>query len=445
MSRPIVAIVGRPNVGKSTLFNRLAGSRLSVVDDAPGTTRDRIYADVSWDEREVTLVDTGGLELGVGPSLAAQIAAQVKTAVREAEAIIFLVDAVAGVTGGDQEVAQALRASGKPLLLAVNKVDNERRRPDALEFYQLGLGEPIPISAYHGMGVGELVERLLAVLPPAPPAPVETPLLKVAIVGRPNVGKSQLLNAILGEERAIVSPVPGTTRDALDTQVTFRGETLILIDTAGVRRRGKVAPGVERYSVLRALRAIGRADVVLLLTDADEVITAQDAHIAGYAQQAHKGLVVAVNKWDLAPELGRDKDTCEATIRRALRFIPQFPLFFISALTGQGVREVLDAAIKVYGERLKRVTTGQLNRLVQEALAAHGPSVIKGRRLKVLYVTQAAVNPPTFVFFVNDPALIHFSYRRYLENRLRDAFGFEGTALNLIFRGREEAVAEVKE
>jgi len=434
VTRPIVAIVGRANVGKSTLFNRLVGERLAIVEDLPGTTRDRVYADISWGDHELTLIDTGGLEPRPDSSLRQKVKYQAEVAIEEAEAIIFMVDVLDGVTVPDSEVAEALRRSQKPMILAVNKADNDQRRDQAFQFHELGIGEPMAISAYHGTGVADMMDEVAARLPVPTPLEEEPGMLKIAIVGRPNVGKSMLLNAILGQERAIVSETPGTTRDAIDTVFKYDDESVLFIDTAGIRRRGRVEGGIERYSVMRALRAISRADVAILVTEAPEVITAQDAHIAGYIHQALKGMVLAVNKWDLAGELGIEAAACTTEILQRLKFFPGIPILFVSALFGEGIDLVLPAAEKVSLDRQKRLPTALLNEEIGRMLAAHSPPSVQGRQLKVSYVTQAEVNPPTFVFFVNDPKLLHFSYQRYLENKLRDAFGFGGTPLKLVFK-----------
>ncbi|HAL61879.1 MAG TPA: ribosome biogenesis GTPase Der [Chloroflexi bacterium] len=434
--KPLVAIVGRPNVGKSTLFNRLVEEPRAIVEDLPGTTRDRLYADAQWGGVAFTLIDTGGLVLWTEDELTMQVRRQVELAMAEAEAILFLVDVAEGLTVGDEEIAELLRVSQKPLFLVVNKADNEARRLAATEFYSLGLGEPYPISALHGTGTGDLLDALVASFPPREEVE-EAEGVRVAIVGRPNVGKSSLLNALLGWERAIVSESPGTTRDAIDTQMSWDSQLVTLIDTAGIRRRGRVQRGVEQYSVLRALRAIQRAHVVVLLLDAPQGVTAQDAHIAGYVMEEARGIVLVVNKWDLMQEA--DLSEYAKEVRQAFRFIPFAPLLFVSALTGRRVGTVLETALRVYQERLRRVPTSGLNRLLREAVASHSPPSKRGKRLRFYYATQAEVDPPTFVFFVNDPQLVHFSYRRYLENRLREAFGFEGTPLRLYFRRRSEA------
>lgn len=443
MPKPIVAIVGRPNVGKSALFNRLVGGRVAIVEDLPGTTRDRIYGDSDWRDREFTLVDTGGLEPAPPTVLARLIGEQVEAAIAEADVIVFLVDAREGITSADLQVADLVRRASKPVIVAANKADNLARTWDAVEFYELGLGEVVPISALQGIGTGDLLDAIVDRLPP--PAVTEEERVAdvaIAIVGRPNVGKSSLLNKILGYERTLVSEMPGTTRDAIDTVIQHGDQSILLIDTAGIRRRGRIIPGVEKYSVLRALRAIDRSDVVLLLIDAVEGITAQDAHLAGYVVDNGKGLVVAVNKWDLVKKTSRTMTDYTAVIREDLKFFPDVPVVYISAKTGLGVPPALDVALTMAAERRRRISTGQLNEMIGEATRAHAPPTVKGRRLKIYYVTQAEVEPPTFVFFANDPKLVHWSYRRYLENRLRERFGFVGTPLRLVFRARQERTRE---
>ncbi len=436
MSKPIVAIIGRQNVGKSTLLNRMVGKRLAIVADLPGTTRDRIFANVSWQGVELTVVDTGGLEMSPNSTIIQGVKEQVETAITEADVIIFLVDVRSGVVPSDLEIADMLRQVSKPILLVANKADNAKLEIEAVEFYQLGMGEPLVISAYHSRGTNELMDRLVSLLPVPAPVEAELEVMKVAIVGRPNVGKSMLLNALLGGERAIVNDAPGTTRDAIDTLFDFNGQSVLLIDTAGIRRRGRLGVGVERYSVIRALRAIDRADIVLLVLDATELLTAQDMHIAGYIQQATKGIVLVVNKWDL-PE---DKSTieCNRYIRGQLKFMTYAPVLYTSAKFGRGVSKVMPQVCQVYQERLKRLPTAEVNSVVQQVVAAHTLPRSGGKKLKVLYATQAEVNPPTFVFFVNDAKLIHFSYQRYLENKLRQSFGFAGTPFRLIFKTRGE-------
>lgn len=436
MSKPIVAIVGRQNVGKSTLLNRMAGKPVAIVADLPGTTRDRIIADVTWQGAAFTVVDTGGLELRPSSTIEQEIKEQVDAAIAEADVIIFLVDARDGVIPLDRDVADMLRQVSKPVVLVANKADNAQLEAGAAEFYELGLGEPLAISAYHGRRTADLLDRVITLLPAQVPAEAEPGVMKVAIVGRPNVGKSTLLNAIVGKQRAIVDDAPGTTRDAIDTPLDFNGQSAILIDTAGIRRRGRLGVGVERYGVIRALRAIDRADVAVLVVDARELLTAQDMHIAGYIQQAVKGVLLVVNKWDLAG--GGDKSEYDKYIRGKLRFMPYVSVLYVSAKFGQGVSKVMPQAYRIYQERLKRLPTAEVNSVVQQAVAAHILPRVGSKQLKVLYATQAEVNPPTFVFFVNDARLIHFSYQRYLENKLRQAFGFAGTPLRLVFKTRGE-------
>jgi GTPase len=443
VAKPIVAIVGRPNVGKSTLFNRLVGERRAIVEDIPGTTRDRVYGTTDWGGVEFTVVDTGGLldDSELSADALGQIAhhtrEQAHTAIDEADVIVFLVDSDAGITAGDHEVAELLRRAHKPTILAANKAESSKRRESVYEFYELGLGDPIAVSAYHGTGTGDLLDKIVEALPEAeeeeePEGPA------IAIVGRPNVGKSRLLNALLGQERSIVSEVPGTTRDSLDTTMAWAGQPITLIDTAGIRRRGRVDRGIEQYSVLRSMRAIDRADVVLLVIDATEGFTAQDLHIAGYIADQKKGVVVVVNKWDLIEKDSSTMDEYRKKAREALDFLPYAPLVFVSAKFGQRVQQVLDTALAVVSERKRRIPTAALNKMLKDAVAAHPPPSKPGKWLKFYYVTQADVSPPTFIFFTNDPAQIHFSYRRYLENTLREAFGFTGTAIRMSFRGRDE-------
>ena len=436
MTKPIVAIVGRPNVGKSTLFNRLVGKPMAIIEDEPGTTRDRLYGDIAWKDSSLTLIDTGGLFPTPPSDLAQRVKEQVEVAIEEADVIIFLVDVVDGITHIDRDIAESLRRSHKPVMLAANKADNEQRSQDAVQFYELALGDPLPISAYHDIGVDQLLDRVVENLPFYPPE-AELEMMKVAIVGRPNVGKSMLLNAILGQERAIVTDTPGTTRDAIDTIFEYDGQRMLLIDTAGIRRRGRIEGGIERYSVSRALRAISRADVALLVTEATEPVTAQDAHIAGYIQQAFKGMVLVVNKWDLVEETA-DRRQCTTEIRRRLKFMPYAPILYVSAKLGQGIEAVLAAARQVFEQRQKRVPTALLNSAIRDAVDAHPPPSVAGKRLKIFYATQAEINPPTFVLFMNDVKLMHFSYQRYLENRLRQSFGFGGTPLRLIYKRRGE-------
>jgi len=465
--KPLVAIVGRPNVGKSTFFNRMLGERVAIVEDMPGTTRDRLYGDTDWNGRTFTLIDTGGLEFGsdipvgqvglTGQSgdLMNHVQAQAELAIEEADVIVFMVDAGSGITAADQEVADVLRRTKKPIIVAANKADNATRRMDTVEFYNLGLGEPIAISSSQGTGTGDLLDLIVEELPPTDEEEEddeedETP--RIAIVGRPNVGKSSLLNAIVGIDRAIVSDIPGTTRDAIDTEIEFEGRKLVLIDTAGIRRRGRVGPGVEKYSVLRSSRAIERCDVALLLIDASEGIAAQDMHIAGEVSESAKGIVIVINKWDLAQEQRRaereedilphpDDEIDSAEYYRKLvleefKFMPYAPVIFASAKTGYHTQSILETVVHIAEMRFLRVPTSRLNEVVQDAVRRHHPAIIRNKPLKVYYATQTRVNPPTFTFFVNDTEAMHFSYERYLENRLREAFGFRGTGIRLLFRSR---------
>jgi len=449
-----VALVGRPNVGKSTLFNRLVGQRKAIVEDLAGTTRDRLYGDADWGGRDFIVVDTGGLDLNPTPPNPEQsgfqagaasrlflqeIRSQAEIAMNEAEVIVFLVDGDAGITAADQDVAELLRRTDKPVVLGVNKADNKQRRDEAVEFYALGLdSDPIPISALHGTGTGDLLDAIVESLPMAAEEEEDDDSIKIAILGRPNVGKSSLVNKLLGEERVIVSNVPGTTRDAIDTRIKYEGQELVLIDTAGIRRRGKIEPGVEKHSFLRTIKAVGRADVCLLLLDAGELVTAQDAHIASYILEESKSVVVVVNKWDTVEKDTYTINEYTKTVRNALKFMDYVPVMFISAKTGQRVKNVLSTALEVYDTSLQRIPTGEINRLLRDAVAAHPPKGTHRHRLKFLYATQAGVNPPTFVFFVNDSSLVHFTYQRYLENKIRDQYGFIGTPVRLFFRNRGE-------
>jgi len=469
--KPLVAIVGRPNVGKSTFFNRMLADQVAVVEDLPGTTRDRIYGDTDWNGREFTLIDTGGLELsseipvgqvglnGQPGDIMKNVRAQAELAIEEADVIVFMVDARSGIAAADEEVADLLRRTEKPVILAANKADNAARRQDAVEFYSLGLGEPIPISSIQGTGTGDLLDRIVEELPTADETEnteEEDEVPRIAIVGRPNVGKSSLLNAILGVQRAIVSEVPGTTRDAIDTEMEFEGRKLMLIDTAGIRRRGHVIPGVEKYSVIRSSRAIERCDVALVLIDASEGLAAQDTHIAGEIHERAKGVIVVVNKWDLAqaqrraaregqlPDPEEEIESAERyrkIIAEGLKFIPYAPIVFASATTGYHVQSLLETALNIADMRYLRVPTSRLNEVVQDAIRRYRPATIRGKPLKVFYATQIRVNPPTFVFFVNDPQAVHFGYERYLENQLRQAFSFKGTAIRIQFKARPKSEA----
>ncbi len=436
ISKPIVAIVGSQNVGKSTLLNRLAGKPMAIVEDLPGTTRDRIFASVSWQGVEFTMIDTGGLQFGDRSPIAEGVREQVQAAIAEADVLIFVVDAKTGVTASDLEIADMLRPVKKPLLLVANKADNARLEAGAVEFYQLGLGEPLAVSAYHGRLTAELLDKIISILPRRAVIEPEAGGMKVAIVGRPNVGKSMLLNTILGTKRSIVDDTPGTTRDAVNSLLDFDGQSVLLIDTAGIRRRGRIVAGVEQHSVIRALRAIEEADIALLVLDATEPIAAQDTHIAGFIRQAAKGVVLIVNKWDLVKD--KDRATWDRDILSQFKFMPYATVLYTSAKYNQGTDKIMPQARQVFQERHKRLPTNVVNDVVQEAVAAHSLPRKGNKQLKVLYATQAEVNPPTFVFFVNDSRLVHFSYQRYLENKLRQAFGFSGTPIRLTFKPRGE-------
>ncbi len=436
MTKPIVAIIGRQNVGKSTMLNRLAGKQIAIIEDLPGTTRDRVLTTVSWQDIEFTLVDTGGLESKPDGSIAQGVKDQANTAIGEADVIVFMVDIRDGVTPLDMDIADTLRRTSKPVILAANKADNNKIEADIVEFYELGIGDPMAVSAHHGRGTADLLDKIVSLLPVQPSSEDEKESIKVAIVGRPNVGKSALLNALLGEQRVIVDDTPGTTRDAIDTLLDYNGQSVLLIDTAGIKRRGRQGTGVDKYSVIRSLRAIDRADIALLVVDASEPFTAQDVHIAGYIRQMAKGIILIVNKWDLTRE--KNKNEWNNYIRSQLNFIPYAPIVYTSAKNGQGVNKIMPQVHQVYQERLKRLPTATVNSIVQQAVAAHNLPRIGRKRLKILYATQADVNPPTFVFFINDKKLIHFSYQRYLENKIRQTFGFAGTPLKLVFKTRGE-------
>ncbi len=458
-SLPVVAIVGRPNVGKSTLFNRMVGERTAIVEGTAGTTRDRVYGEADWNGRHFLMVDTGGLELEPGSSIEASVQVQARIAMEEADVVLFVVDAAAGLAPLDHEVADRLRRTQRPTILVINKADNPRRELEGAEFYALGFDPAITISAQHGRSTGDLADLIVERLPDVAPgetegstdevddelptdaeeaelAETEIGPPRVAIVGRPNTGKSTLVNKVLGHDRMIVSNVPGTTRDAVDAEVTVDGEPMILVDTAGIRRRGSIQQGTERYSVLRSLKAIDRADVAIVLTDAEEGFTAQDAHVVGYVLEAGKGLVLVINKWDVIEKDDKTADEWLHKLRRDAPYLEWADIVFASALTGQRVERILREARRVAEERYRRVPTADVNREITDAVMAHPPPTQRGRRAKVLYATQVTVAPPTFVVFVNDPELIHFSYRRYLENRLRHAFGFAGTPIRLRFRAR---------
>lgn len=452
--KPVVALVGRPNVGKSTLFNRILGRRVAIVEDLPGTTRDRIYGDADWNGVGFTIIDTGGLEAPseIGAARLRQpdaqplatasadfvkpIQNQAQIAIEEADAIIFMVDGREGLTAADQDVAEVLRLSHKTIFVVVNKTENVERKMDAVEFWSLGLSEPLAISAYHGDGVGDLLDEIVKALPAYPANYEEEKLVGIAIVGRPNVGKSSLLNALLQAERAIVSDVPGTTRDPIDTEVVYQGQTLVLIDTAGIRRRGSIEQGIEQYSVARSMRSIDRADVALLLIDANDGVTAQDAHVAGYVLERDKGVVVVVNKWDMIEKDEHTMIEFAKQVREDLKFLSYVPVIFISAKTHQRVHQVLPTALDVVTSRRHRLSTSELNQLLRDAYDKSMPPTKNGRHLRLYYGTQVGTEPPTFVIFVNDPELVHFSYERYLENCIRAHYPFTGTPIRILLRAR---------
>jgi len=459
MQKPIIALVGRPNVGKSTLFNRLAGDRLAVTDEIPGTTRDRLVAEAEWSGISFDIIDTGGIDpttispgkvkepLSIGSKdFINDIRIQAEIAIDEADIVLFITDVESGVTPADQEVAQILRQHQRkrngsfwpPVLLVVNKADNAARRSQALEFYELGMGDPHPISALHGTGTGDLLDVLVTALKTSieQEAEIEDDSIKIAIVGKPNVGKSSLLNKILGKERAIVSPIPGTTRDAVDTNLIHENIPITLIDTAGIRRRGRIVPGVEKYSVLRALLAIKRADVALLMVDATSGVTAQDAHIAGFILEEWKSVIVVVNKWDLIEKDTYTMHEFTTRLRHELKFMDYVPLLYISAKTGQRVHRVLPLALQVQEERLVKLSTSQLNQVLQNAQDRHPAPTFSGLQLRIYYATQVRGDPPTFMLYVNNPKSAHFSYLRYLENQLREHYPFIGTPIRLVLKPR---------
>ena len=438
MSKPVVAVVGRPNVGKSTLFNVLAGERISIVKDTPGVTRDRIYADASWLDKEFTLIDTGGIEPDSNDVILSQMREQAQIAIDTADVILFLTDVRQGLLDTDAKVADMLRRAKKPVVLVVNKVDSfEKFMPDVYEFYNLGIGEPFAVSAASMLGLGDMLDEVVKHFPAQAQDEEEDTRTKVAVIGKPNVGKSSLVNRLMGENRVIVSDIAGTTRDAVDTAVTWQDQEYVFIDTAGLRRKSKVKEDLERYSVIRDVTAVERADVVLILIDAEEGVTEQDAKIAGIAHDKGKGIIIAVNKWDAVEKDDKTMYRHSDRIRQVLSFMPYAELMFISAKTGQRVERVFSMIDMVLENNSMRIATGVLNEIVMEAVAMQQPPSDRGKRLKIYYVTQVAVKPPTFVVFVNDKKLMHFSYTRYLENRIREAFGFRGTSLKFIIRERK--------
>lgn len=441
MAQPIVAIVGRPNVGKSALFNKLAGKRLSIVEDTPGVTRDRLYADMEWAGKTITLIDTGGIEPDGGDIILKQMRAQAQIAVDTADVIIMITDIHAGVTAADREIASMLHRSNKPIVLCVNKMDGVGQLPpEFYEFYSLGLGDPVAVSSLHGLGTGDLLDAVYAHIDFEDFEKADEKIVHVALIGKPNVGKSSLTNYVLGEERVIVSDIPGTTRDAIDSYVENQYGKFCLIDTAGIRKRKKIDDAIEKYSVLRSFMAVDRADVCVIMLDAAQGVTEQDTKIAGYANDQGKALIVAVNKWDIVEKQTNTMEQMRRRIEQDLSFMSFAPILFISAKTGQRVDKLFESVAAAHENNIRRVPTGALNDMLQDATTRVQPPSDKGKRLKIYYMTQASVAPPTFVFFVNKKDLFHFSYRRYLENRLRDAFGFAGTPVRFIVREKGEKV-----
>lgn len=438
-TRPIVAVVGRPNVGKSTLFNALAGERISIVEDTPGITRDRIYADVTWLDKTFTLIDTGGIEPDSSDVILSQMREQAQIAIDTADVIIFLVDVKQGLTDADSKVADMLRRSRKPVVLVVNKVDSfDKYMADVYEFYNLGIGDPRPISAANKMGLGDMLEEVAACFPDCPDEEEDDDRPRVAIVGKPNVGKSSLINKLLGENRLIVSDIAGTTRDAVDTELTYKDKEYVFIDTAGLRRKNKVKENLERYMIVRTVSAVERADVVVLVIDAVEGVTEQDAKIAGIAHDRGKAVIIAVNKWDAVEKDDKTIYRVTEKVRNTLSYMPYAEILFVSALTGQRLNKLFETIDIVSENHAMRVATGVLNEILAEAVAMHQPPSDKGKRLRLYYITQVSVKPPTFVIFVNDKKLMHFSYTRYIENQIRETFGFKGTPLKFIIRERSE-------
>jgi GTPase len=436
MSLPMVAIVGRANVGKSTLFNRISGERISIVEDLPGVTRDRIYSKADWNGREFNLIDTGGIELDEEDDFVNLTRVQAQLAIDEADVIIFLVDGREGLSSADRNVGTILRRSGKPIVLGVNKLDHPKHHVSAYEFYELGFGEPIPVSSEHGSGTGDLLDAVVDNLPSGVDPVYGDEVIRIALIGRPNVGKSSLINALLGEDRVMVSNVAGTTRDAIDSPLELDGQPYVLVDTAGLRRRGKVYEKIEKYSVMRALRAIERSDVVFVIIDGESGIAEQDKKVAGYALDAGRAVGFIVNKWDAVEKDDKTSHRFEQLIRLEFQFMRWAPVLFVSALTKQRVHRILPLAKEIADNHAQRISTSTLNGVIQDATMSVPPPSDKGRKLKVLYTTQVGVKPPTFAIFVNDKELMHFSYSRYLENKLREAFGYEGTPMRLLIRNR---------
>ncbi|MBN2261014.1 MAG: ribosome biogenesis GTPase Der [Clostridiales bacterium] len=438
MSKPILAIVGRPNVGKSTLFNKIAGRRISIVEDYPGVTRDRVYAEGEWLNKKFTMIDTGGLEPDSKDIIITQMKKQAEVAIELADVIIFLVDAKDGVTAADEEISQMLRVAKKPIIIAVNKSDRADVPDTFYDFYTLGLGEPIPISASNGLNLGDLLDEVCDKFPADDTETEDEETVKVAIIGKPNVGKSSLLNKIFGEERVIVSPIAGTTRESIDTEIEIDGKFYRFIDTAGIRRRKNVYENVERYSILRSLASIEHSDISMIVIDAEEGVTEQDKRIVGYAHEAGKGVIIVVNKWDMIEKDNSTYNEYVKNIKNELAFLSYAPLVFVSALTGQRIKQIIEMIDYVHQNQTFRASTGLLNDIINEAIMLNQPPSDKGKRLKVYYITQVSIKPPTFIVFVNDSNLMHFSYLRYLENKLRDRFNFEGTPIRMMVRDKKD-------
>ncbi|HOA19364.1 MAG TPA: ribosome biogenesis GTPase Der [Sedimentibacter sp.] len=438
MGRPIVTIVGRPNVGKSTLFNRIAGKRISITEDTPGVTRDRIYAECEWLDNYFTLIDTGGIEPNTTDTIFAQMRIQAEVAIEMADVVLFMVDGKEGVTAADTEVAQMLRKAKKEIILVVNKMDRFVNEDSVYEFYNLGLGDPIPISSAEALGIGDLLDEIISKFNGKMDTKEEEDSIKIAVIGKPNAGKSSIINRIIGEERVIVSDIPGTTRDAIDTKFERNSKKYTLIDTAGIRKKSKVLESVEKYSVLRAFTAVERADICVLVIDADKGVTEQDIRIAGYSHDSNKGMVIVINKWDLIEKDNSTFKEFTEEIRQKLAYATYAPILTVSALTGQRVNKILEAVDEIYSFRNLRISTGVLNDILTEAVLMNQPATVKGKRLKIYYGTQVAVNPPKFLIFVNDKEIVHFSYGRYIENKIREAFEYKGTPIIIEFRNRSE-------
>jgi GTP-binding protein len=438
MARPIVTIVGRPNVGKSTLFNRIAGKRISITEDTPGVTRDRIYAECEWLDNHFTLIDTGGIEPNTTDTIFAQMRVQAEIAIEMADVVLFMVDGKEGVTAADMEVAQMLRKAKKEIILVVNKMDKYVNDDNIYEFYNLGIGEPISISSTEALGIGDLLDEVISKFDETMDTADEDDSIKIAVIGKPNAGKSSIINRIIGENRVIVSDIPGTTRDAIDTKFERNGQKYTLIDTAGIRKKSKIMETVEKYSVLRSFTAVERADICILVIDADKGVTEQDIRIAGYSHENNKGMIVVINKWDLIEKDNSTFKEYQDNVREALGYATYAPILTVSALTGQRVNKILDEVDEVYNYRNLRVSTGVLNDIITEAVLMNQPRTVRGKRLKIYYGTQVAVNPPKFLIFVNDSSIVHFSYERYLENKIRESFEYKGTPIVIEFRSKNE-------